>query len=74
LVCAGLMILAACQTMQTPTLETEDAPKSINKACLIFEQISYSRTDTEETRREIVGHNAAHNCYCNNVCLTEKDN
>ena len=51
-----LLTLASCQTM-TPTSVTD-------VSCSAFEPIHYSRTDTEETRRQIVAHNAAWDAIC----------
>lgn len=53
---ALLLAPASCQTM-TPISGTE-------VSCLSFEPIQYSRTDTEETRRQIVAHNAAWDSLC----------
>lgn len=37
---------------------------SVDSSCLVFEPITYSVNDTKETRRQIVGHNAAYDIYC----------
>ncbi|WP_280950367.1 MULTISPECIES: hypothetical protein [Rhodomicrobium] len=33
-------------------------------SCLAYEPIRYSRTDTEETRRQIIEHNAVWDALC----------
>ena len=53
---ALLPLLATCQTT-TPT-------SAIDVSCLAYEPIRYSRHDTEETRRQIVEHNAAWDAVC----------
>lgn len=35
-----------------------------NIACSAFSEISYSRNDTAETIRQIVGHNASYKAIC----------
>lgn len=57
-----LLILTACQTSQTKTLETEGT----HSACNIFESITYSRNDTALTRKQIIAHNAVYDWLCNN--------
>lgn len=56
LVPLAALLLTACQTT-TPTSVTDTA-------CLAFEPIRYSRKDTEETKRQIRGHNAAWDVLC----------
>ena len=41
-----------------------DDPAVIDTSCEAFEPIRYSRTDTEETRRQIREHNAAWDALC----------
>jgi hypothetical protein len=53
---ALLPLLAACKTT-TPTSVTDTS-------CLAFEPIRASRTDTDETRQQIRGHNAAWDALC----------
>ena len=55
-----LMMLTGCQTTMTPTYETS----GVQVACDSFELITYSRMDTMETRRQIVGHNATWGLLC----------
>ena len=56
----GLMLLAACQTTATRTFETD-----VSQACGgALKPIRYSRDDTRETRRQIVGLNAAIESLC----------
>ncbi len=54
-----MMLVAACQTTKTNTSET-----SRNVTCEAFQPIRYSRTDTEQTRRQIVQHNAVWDEIC----------
>lgn len=44
--------------MKTRTYATDTV------ACTSFQPITYSRHDTKETRRQIVGHNAAYAAIC----------
>jgi len=62
LLCATLMLVTGCQTTTTPT-------SAIDKRvyCELFPERSYSRHDTEETRRHIVGDNAAKRELCKGV-------
>jgi hypothetical protein len=39
-------------------------PSVIDTACQAFEPIRYSRNDTDETKRQIRGHNAAWTALC----------
>jgi hypothetical protein len=55
---AMLPLLAACKTT-TPISVTDTS-------CLAYEPIRYSRTDSEETRRQIIEHNAAWTALCKN--------
>ena len=55
-----LIGVAACQTTETQTCATN----VVQVACAPFQPISYSRLDTEETRRQIVMHNAAYVAVC----------
>lgn len=55
---SGLVMLAGCQSIKTtPSSGTSAA---IGKApfCSVAEPIFYSRTDTEETRKQVREHNA----------------
>lgn len=54
------MSLAGCQMIPTQTSATDGS----SVACNSFQPISYSRTDTPETRRQIVAHNAAYAALC----------
>ena len=63
----SLTMLAACQTMMTPIGGTEKLPVSelvSRVACSAFSPITYAKHDTPETRRQIVGHNAAWGAVC----------
>lgn len=40
------------------------APSEIKSACLVFEPICASRADTEDTIKQIIGHNAAFEAVC----------
>ena len=53
---AVLLPLAACKT--TPPISVTDT------SCLAYEPIRYSRKDSEETRRQIIEHNAAWDALC----------
>ena len=53
---AALPLLQACATT-TPISVTDTS-------CLAYEPIRYSRKDTEQTRRQIVQHNAAWDALC----------
>jgi hypothetical protein len=53
---AALPLLAACKT--TTPISVTDA------SCLAYEPIRYSRTDSEQTRRQIIEHNAAWDAIC----------
>jgi len=50
-----VVLLSSCQTTSTGGTEV---------ACQAFEPITYSSRDTAETRRQIVGHNAAFDALC----------
>ena len=56
----SLISVTGCQTMKTPTSVTD----ADHVACTAFQPITYSRDDTRETRRQIVGHNAAYAALC----------
>lgn len=61
----SLMLTAGCQTTRTQTSETSQiASLTVADFCKAFPNISYSRTDTQETRRQIVGFNAARDALC----------
>ena len=49
---SAVLIVTGCQKM-TPTAGISSA------VCLAFAPITYSRTDTIETQRQVIGHNAA---------------
>lgn len=53
---AATLILAACQTT-TPT-------SVIDTSCLAMEPITYSRSDTAATAKQIRQHNAAYKALC----------
>jgi len=40
------------------------APSETESACLVFEPICASRGDTEDTIKQIIGHNAAFEAVC----------
>jgi len=40
------------------------APSENESACLVFEPICASRGDTEDTIKQIIGHNAAYEAVC----------
>lgn len=48
------IVLSGCATK---TLVTDSS-------CNTFKQISHSRKDTEQTRREVIGHNKAFDAVC----------
>ncbi len=54
---SAILIVTGCQKM-TPTAGISSA------VCLAFAPITYSSRDTPETKREIVGHNAALAALC----------
>ena len=60
LLLTSLTSVTGCQTMKTPISGTDEP----TVACAAFAAISYSRDDTKETRRQIVGHNAAYDALC----------
>lgn len=51
---AAVTILTGCAS----------APLGTDAACTVFEPICASRSDTEETIRQILGHNAALEAMC----------
>lgn len=53
-----ISISTGCTTM-TPTSVIEPSV-----ACEAFPPITYSRKDTGETQRQIIGFNAARNAFC----------
>ena len=53
---AALLLLPACKTT-TPTAVTDTS-------CVAYEPIRYSREDSEETRGQIIEHNAAWDALC----------
>jgi hypothetical protein len=58
---AVLPLLAACQT----TIPTSGIETSIvDTSCAVFEPIRASRSDTEETRKQVKAHNAAWDAIC----------
>lgn len=59
---AASMSLTGCLTTATPTSETDLISKRV--VCQLFPERSYSRNDTIETRRHIVGDNAAKRELC----------
>ena len=62
LLIANSMMLGGCQTTMTRTSETDLISREI--VCRMFPERSYSRNDTIETRRHIVGDNAAKRELC----------
>jgi hypothetical protein len=51
---AAVMILGGCAS----------APLGTDPACTVFEPICASRGDTEDTIKQIIGHNAAFEAVC----------
>ena len=51
---AAVMILGGCAS----------APSGTDPACTVFEPICPSRRDTEDTIKQIIGHNAAFEAVC----------
>lgn len=51
---AAVMILTGCAS----------APLGTDPACTVFEPICASRLDTEDTIKQIIGHNAAFEAMC----------
>ena len=51
---AAVTILTGCAS----------APLGTDPACTVFEPICASRADTEDTIRQIIGHNAAFEAMC----------
>ena len=43
------------------------APSGTEPACLVFEPICASRSDTEDTIEQIIGHNVAYEAMCGKV-------
>lgn len=65
---AVLPLIAACKTT-TPIAATDTflsgrVQTSNPESCLAYEPIRYSRSDTAETRRQIIEHNAAFDALC----------
>ena len=63
------MMLAACQTNQTPISVSEKQVEELTKSCRIiicqgFTPIYYAANDTVETRRQVVAHNAVWDKQC----------
>jgi len=58
----SLMSLTGCLTTATPTSETDLISKRV--ICQLLPERSYSRNDTIETRRHIIGDNAAKRELC----------
>ena len=52
---SGALVLANCQT---------SGPATTSGACAVWQPISSSVNDTEQTRVEIVASNAARRAYC----------
>ena len=50
----AMLILTGCAS----------APLGTDPACLVFEPICASRADTEDTIKQIIGHNAAFEAMC----------
>lgn len=59
---AMVMTLTGCKTVP---FETD--------ACLVFEPICASRSDTEDTIKQVIGHNAAFEAMCGRIdsCASE---
>lgn len=58
---AKQVLLGAAVTILTGCAS---APLGTDPACTVFEPICASRTDTEDTIRQIIGHNAAFEAMC----------
>lgn len=56
------MSLTGCLTTATPISETDLISKRV--VCQLFPERTYSRNDTTETRRHIIGDNAAKRSLC----------
>lgn len=54
--------VVGCQTTKTPISATSFV--EVATICEAFPNITYSRQDTPETRRQIVGFNAARDALC----------
>lgn len=54
LLVTAVMILTGCAS----------APLGTDPACTVFEPICASRADTEDTIKQIIGHNAAFEAMC----------
>jgi hypothetical protein len=55
------LLLTACQaTIPTSGIEM----RIVDTSCAAFEPIRASRTDTDETRRQVKAHNAAWDALC----------
>ena len=65
---ASMMLVAGCPTSQTPISGIDSSVHStlidLRVGCELLPQRSYSRNDTESTRRHIVGDNAAKKELC----------
>ena len=57
-------MLIAMLTAVTILTGCASAPLGTDPACTVFEPICASRADTEETIRQILGHNAAFEAMC----------
>lgn len=57
----ALVALAGCQTTDLGRVNAEQVAPLI---CHEWDAIQYSRTDTAETIRQIVGNNAARQSFC----------
>lgn len=64
MLCGILMTAAACQTTATPISGIELRLIRVEDVCRLFPERDYSRHDTIETRRHIVGDNAAKRELC----------
>lgn len=58
---AKQMLLVAAVTILTGCAS---APLGTDPACTVFEPICASRADTEDTIKQIIGHNAAFEAMC----------
>jgi hypothetical protein len=57
-------MLIAMLTAVTILTGCASAPLGTDPACLVFEPICASRADTEDTIKQIIGHNAAYEAMC----------
>ena len=54
------MLLSACLLPGCAT----STPEIVDSSCRSFKPISMSKADTEQTKRQIIGHNKAYDAIC----------